>query len=185
MMDGDFPLDDFAGLDHIMMPDYDKLGGGPTTPSNLSPGDMTSLNNNDDSSSLTFQLLTNEDHGGYLVAVSQERVALLRQLVTESGLYNMEPSQVCTRFLEHADKATKTLTKDRYDCAIRSIVASSVGPKALTSETQQNLSSVLTSVFYAFDKGKTQRVDAIACKSSDMSCCNHVSYPSLSYPRLC
>jgi len=153
----DFPYDAFAGdFEQIMAHDEKENC---VNPSNTAPN-ATPVHH--DESSLKFQLLTNDEHQGVLVSIAQDRVASLRQLMTESGFYRMETNRFCSRLIEYSDKASGALSKDQYDNAMRSIVAES--GVSMPTETQQRLSDLLTALFYAFDREKRSKVDAVECK---------------------
>lgn len=154
----DFPYDTFPS-------DFDNILANAASDEKENANSNTHINphlnptEGEDDSSLTFQLLTNDEHQGFSVSISQDRVSMLRHLLTESGFYRLDTSQLCGRLIDYSDKATGALSKDQYDSSMRSIVAES--GINMSRSTQQNLSDVLTSLFYAFDREKRSKVDAI------------------------
>jgi hypothetical protein len=160
-MGEDFPYDTFpSDFDNILANAEEKENANADT--NIHPNNGEGPRGDDDSS-LTFQLLTNDEHQGFSVSISQDRVTMLRQLLTESGFYHMDTNQLCGRLIEYSDKATGALSKEQYDGSMRSIVTES--GVSMSRATQQKLSDVLTSLFYAFDREKRSKVDALECKS--------------------
>jgi len=114
------------------------------------------------SQSLKFHLLTGEQHGGYLVSISQRRVRHLRQLVVDSGLCKIDGAAACSRIMESATKLESgpaTLNRKQFDAAIRGVFA--LSKTKLTPETQQGLSDLLTTVFSSFDRSKKDEVSAL------------------------
>jgi hypothetical protein len=157
----DFPYD-FAG-------EFEQIIGHDEKENFVNPCNsslMTASSRRDDnistSSSITFQLLTNDRDQGVMISITQIRVTSLRQLLTESGFFRIEASRFCSRLIMCSDKASGALSKDQYDNAMRSIVAE-IGV-TMSPETQQRLSDLLTALFYAFDREKRAKVDAIECK---------------------
>ena len=153
---GDFPYD-FAGEFEQIIGQHDEKENC-VNPSNTSRVEDTASS----SSSLTFQLLMNDRDQGVTISITQLRVASLRQLLTESGFFRMEASRFCTLLISYSDKASGALSKDQYDNAMRRIVLE-IGV-TMSPETQQRLSDLLTSLFFAFDREKRAKVDAIECE---------------------
>jgi hypothetical protein len=158
----DFPYD-FAGeFEQIIGQDEKENCGNPSNTS-LTTLSSRGEDNASSSSSLTFQLLMNDRDQGVVISIAQVRVTSLRQLLTESGFFRMEASRFCSLLITYSDKASGALSKEQYDNAMRRIVLE-IGV-TMSSETQQRLSDLLTALFYAFDREKRAKVDAIECKS--------------------
>lgn len=109
-----------------------------------------------------------------MISISQIRIRHLRQLVIDSGLYKIDVAAACNRILERANRTqpgadgTKPppdaiLTKDKFDSAMRHIVA--LSKSRMITDTQRHLSELLTSIFHAFSCGGTGEVIAreLAC----------------------
>jgi Ca2+-binding EF-hand superfamily protein len=117
------------------------------------------------SNSLKFQLVTDDDSGGYVVSVSQKRIRHLRHLLMESGLYVLDGERACKEILAKSYREEKSgryiLTKDDFDSAMRDLISS----RNLTIESQRALSAILSEVFTAFDYAGTGQASAteVAC----------------------
>ena len=111
--------------------------------------------------SLKFHLVTDDDHGGFVVSVSQNRIRHLRHVLMESGLYRLDGEIACKQILGKAyrDEATgrQSMTKDDFDSAMRGIIPS----RNMNVETQRTLSDMLGEIFSAFDHDGTRTVNAV------------------------
>jgi len=109
---------------------------------------------------LKFQLITNEDHGGYTLSLSQTRIHHFRQVLEQSGLHGLDAETACNEILR-ASKTSKsgesTLTKKAFDSAMRQLLPS----KKASSNAGHILSSVLDGIFDAFDYEHTGEPSAI------------------------
>jgi len=170
----------------------------PTAPVRHSPpppNNRTSATNSGGTSStnhpapdpLNFHLLTNDDHGGYVISIPPQRSSYLRKLITDSGLSRMDTSTVCNRLLSHAERFESKnkhensendnahqandafskggvqliLTKERFDQAVRGIIAGKGSVvERMSPDYQRKLSDLLTAIFGAFDREKRMTVDA-------------------------
>lgn len=112
---------------------------------------------------LKFHLLTKSNERGYIVSISSRRVQLLKHLITESHLNNIDITAACEKIIVEADG--KKLSKDKFDSAMRNVVALSSGISQMSTDTQTLLSDLLTEVFKSFDYSKSGEVDAteLAC----------------------
>ena len=120
------------------------------------------------SNSLKFQLVTEDEHGGYMVCVSQKRIHHLRHILMESGIHKINGEAACKQILGKSRQTgrsnrtkTWTLTKDDFDSAMRGVITSS----AMSVETQRTLSDILSGIFKAFDHDRNGTVNAleVAC----------------------
>jgi Ca2+-binding EF-hand superfamily protein len=117
--------------------------------------------------SLKFQLITEDDHGGYMVSVSQKRIRHLRHVLMESGIYRIDGETACKQILGKAQAVRSrrnnswSLTKAEFDSTMRGIISSS----SMSVETQRTLSDILAGIFYAFDRERNGTVNAleVAC----------------------
>lgn len=118
--------------------------------------------------SLKFHLVVDDDHGGYVVSVSQKRIIHLRHILMESGLHMIDGEVACKKILAKAfvdDKSGRRMsyliTKEDFDSAMRGVITS----RGMSLETQRTLSDILGQIFAAFDHDSTGRVNAveIAC----------------------
>eukprot|EP00529_Nitzschia_sp_RCC80_P006477 CAMPEP_0113482258 /NCGR_PEP_ID=MMETSP0014_2-20120614/22826_1 /TAXON_ID=2857 /ORGANISM="Nitzschia sp." /LENGTH=1480 /DNA_ID=CAMNT_0000375769 /DNA_START=438 /DNA_END=4877 /DNA_ORIENTATION=- /assembly_acc=CAM_ASM_000159 len=99
-----------------------------------------------------FHLVTNDSQSdGFQVAVSQKRIVHLRQILTESGLFQLDGETAARRILERAsgNQYEPSIKKDGFDAAMRKIIAG----QRMSLEAQQTLSDVLSQIFFAFDDG--------------------------------
>ena len=99
-----------------------------------------------------FHLVTNDSQSdGFQVAVSQKRILHLRQVLTESGLFQLDGEIAARRILERAsgNRYEPSIRKDGFDSAMRKIIAG----QRMSLEAQQTLSDVLSQIFFAFDDG--------------------------------
>jgi len=123
------------------------------------------------SNALKFQLVSYEDHGGYMVSVSQKRVRHLRHVLVESGLCRVDSEAACKKIMSKACQIKRKgtivyqLEKGDFDSAMRSIIGSGRGKNDMSIETQRALSDILAFVFRAFDRENNGKVDAteVAC----------------------
>ena len=120
--------------------------------------------------SLNFHLITHEKHNGYMISISQRRVRLLKHLVMESDLFKIEPSVACDRIISRVSNgrrhASGIISKDKFDAAMRSVIATSDSKHNMSTDTQRLLSDLLSYIFKAFhSSGDTGGVDTreIAC----------------------
>lgn len=113
------------------------------------------------SNSLKFHLVTDDDHGGYVVSVSQKRIRHLRHVLIESGLNRLDGEIACKQILGKAyrDKASGkySLRKDDFDSAMRGVISS----RNMSVDTQRTLSDMLGEIFTAFDHDGTRTVNAV------------------------
>ena len=97
---------------------------------------------------IKFHLITRSDNDGILVSISSERVARLRQLVTESNLCNMDAKVVIDHLI--AQCSTRgILSKTEFDSGMRRLIRGN----SLSLDAKNGLSELLHSVFYSFERG--------------------------------
>jgi len=117
-----------------------------------------------ESKPLIFHLLTSDNQSGYTISITPRRVRLLKHLITESDLFNVNITAACEKIL--AEAIDGKLKKDMFDAAMRKVIAlSDTGGAKMTTDTQRLLSDLLSSVYSAFDLNKAGEVDAreLAC----------------------
>jgi len=120
--------------------------------------------NAEQSKQLKFHLLTSDNQSGYVISISPRRVRLLKHLVTESDLFNVNIAAACKKIFDEAEEGK--LKKDMFDAAMRKVIAlSCTAATKMTTDTQRLLSDLLTSVFSSFDLNNVGEVDAreLAC----------------------
>jgi Ca2+-binding EF-hand superfamily protein len=162
-------MDSMDEMDLMLMqqPSHDKENG---VAFSLSPGPHDARGAS--SNALKFHLVSQEDHGGYMVSVSQTRVRHLRNILVDSGLYAVDSEAACNKILRKASKVkSKTqgvrlvLEKQDFDSAMRSIFAGMTAKGEMSAETQRTLSDLLAFIFRSFDHDRSGKVDAteLAC----------------------
>ena len=161
------PLDSIDEMDIILMQqssqdkENDMLGLNKLSRSfSYSPRHQPPRNSN----SLKFQLVTEDEHGGYNVCVSQKRIQHLRHILMESGIHKINGEVACKQILGKSHQTgrssrnkTWTLTKDDFDSAMRGVITST----GMSVETQRTLSDILGGIFTAFDHDRNGTVNAL------------------------
>ena len=114
--------------------------------------------------SLKFHLVTDDEHGGYLVSISQKRILHLRHLLMESGLHKFDCETACKQILgksRSSRQGSYHLTKDDFDSAMRGVLVHS----NMCVETQRSLSELFAGIFSAFDRERKGAANAleVAC----------------------
>lgn len=125
---------------------------------------------------LKFHLVTYEEHGGYMLSISQLRIRQLRRVLEETGLHDLDAEKSCNEIFSQArtkssaNSASKcsTLSKKGFDTAMRKLIPA-LAPrgrnKSGNSETQRILTGVLDDIYYSFDRqgsGKPSAIE-VAC----------------------
>jgi Ca2+-binding EF-hand superfamily protein len=161
------PMDSIDEMDLLLMaqPSHDKENDvnflGPNSPH------PRSMSQSRPSSSLKFHLVTHDDHGGYMLAVSQKRVRHLRQVLIESGLHKMDSETACRRILNKATRVNGKLVlkKSDFDSAVRGILSHACATGDLRGDSQSILSDLFSFLFSVFDRKKNGAPSAmeIAC----------------------
>jgi Ca2+-binding EF-hand superfamily protein len=158
------PLDSMDEMDLMLMqqPSHDKENDGfilgkdavtfSMTPS-PKDGRETSCN------ALKFHLVSSEDHGGYMVSVSQTRVRHLRHVLVETGLFSIDAEVACRKILGKASKDLRLNKKD-FDSAMTDVVGGRERNR-MSLESRQVFTDLLTFIFDSFDREKTGLVSAI------------------------
>lgn len=107
---------------------------------------------------LKFHLNTEEDHGGYILSLSHQRIRHLRQILENSSLHKLESEVVCNRILSKASKSKNPkLTKESFDNAVASIV-SKANDEFVSDPV---LLELLRGIFSSFDREKSGKTSAI------------------------
>jgi len=187
---GDMPMGSLDEMDYFLMQssadkenDVIPANAFARSPQNRDSSHNTSTTSKVAGNSLKFNLVTNENHGGYMVSISQTRVRHFKQILTESGLCRIDAETACKEILSKASrnctksqkksKPTKTntkkgseeepltLTKDDFDSAMRTILAGGDVSSNMSTVTQRTLSDLLACIFDAFDRLQTGAPNAV------------------------
>jgi Ca2+-binding EF-hand superfamily protein len=174
-------MDSMDEMDIMLMqaPSQDKENDGNRTSLLLmSPNSRVPYQSNTrPDNSFKFHVITYEEHGGYMLSVSQRRVYHLGHILTESGLYQIDTEEASRSILSWAisSKSTKgrskgnkedlILTKDGFDSAMRHVISLVRDKANIALDTQRVLSELLARIFNAFDRSDTGKASAmeIAC----------------------
>jgi hypothetical protein len=114
---------------------------------------------------LKFQLITNEEHGGYTLSLSQTRIHHFRQILEQSGFHGLDAETACNEILQASatsKNGESTITRRAFDSAMDRLLPSK--NKGSVKE-QRDLSTVLRGIFDAFDhegKGEPSAIQ-VAC----------------------
>jgi Ca2+-binding EF-hand superfamily protein len=163
------PMDSIDEMDILLMqPSQDKendadlnklsrsFSYSPNSPTAKSPKAPSKSSN-----ALKFHLVTEDDHGGTVVSVSQKRIQHLRHILLESGLCKLDAEIACKQILGKAYRDDKTgrycMAKEDFDSAMRGLIAS----RNMSVDTQRTLSAILGELFTAFDYAGTGIVNAV------------------------
>jgi len=108
----------------------------------------------------TFDLtLNSEKH--QTMSVSQGRVQLLKAMILEGGINEIEISTLCPQIL--AEKKGASISRSRFDFAINSVLGSRI--EALSPKTKQTFNAFLRSIYTSFvsKKGGWANASELAC----------------------
>jgi Ca2+-binding EF-hand superfamily protein len=114
---------------------------------------------------LKFQLITNEEHGGYTLSLSQTRIHHFRQILEQSGFHGLDAETACNEILRASASSKKgeaTITRKAFDSAMDRLLPSK---NEGSVHEQRDLSTVLRGIFDAFDhegKGEPSALQ-VAC----------------------
>jgi len=165
-------MDSIDEMDIMLMPSHDKEGELlPVSRFTYSPSQSHHVQEQpavDDAQkqALKFHLLSEDDSGGFMLSISQKRISHFRQIMLDSGLYNISTESACASILKHASgtsktKTRRTITRKGFDAAVRDIL----DIKDQGGENHKCLLDVLSFIFKAFDvdgKGKPGALQ-VAC----------------------
>ena len=167
-------MDSMDEMDIMLMPSHDKevdmLPEGKFT---YSPGQDQALEQAaspggvNDSQSLKFHLLSEDDQGGFVLSISQKRIGHLRQVMLDCGLHEVPTETACAAILDRASGSAKsksrTITKTKFEEAVRDILGSN--DQGVVGESHRCLADVLSSIFSAFDTKRNGKPNAleVAC----------------------
>lgn len=188
-------MDSIDEMDIMLMqaPSHDKENdiGGSRTILSISPNSrLPHQSNARPSNSLKFHLITYEEHGGYMLSVSQRRVSHLGHILTESGLYQVEAEDATRSILSRATPSKPPkgrsngdliLTKDGFDSAIRHVISLRRGKANMSLDIQQVLSELLAWMFNAFDRSETGKASAMELACGMMVLCAGKKSDKLEY----
>jgi Ca2+-binding EF-hand superfamily protein len=110
---------------------------------------------------LKFQLITNEDHGGYTLSLSQTRIHHFRQILEQSGFHGLDAESACNEILRASASSKNgeaTITRKAFDSAMDRLLPSK---NKGSIQEQRDLSAVLRGIFDAFDHEGTGEPSAI------------------------
>jgi len=153
-------MDSMDEMDIMLMPSasHDKSEIFPNSPApSRAMGDAAGGDNQ--SHSLKFHLLSEDDQGGFMLSISQKRIRHLRQITIASGLPKIATETACAAILKRASgssksKGNRTITQNNFNVAVRDILGKG-------AENHQCLSDVLSSVFEAFDFERNGKPNAL------------------------
>jgi len=179
-------MDSMDDMDLMLMPQpsQDKENDGNMC---SKPNPSPRNNRRSPSNALKFHLVSYEDHGGYIVSVSQKRVRHLRHILVESGLYRVDSEAACKKIISKASQTKRKgvivyqLEKGDFDSAIISIIGSGRGKSDMSIETQRALSDILAFIFRAFDRDNSGKVDATEVACGFTVLCNGKKSDKLEY----
>jgi Ca2+-binding EF-hand superfamily protein len=157
--------DDFFG-DHITMDgideydfDFNDISDGIFRESISQSNVVKPLTSNVLGNPLNFQVFSGQDNGGFLINVSSQRVSLIRQVLSESRICNLEVSAVCNIILSKANN--KKLTKENFIAATKTFSQA----HGTTQRCNKVLNELYNAIFDSFDTKQCGKVDAkvLAC----------------------
>lgn len=108
----------------------------------------------------TFDLTLNSETQ-QTMSVSQGRVQLLKAMILESGINEIEISTLCTQIL--SEKKGASISRSRFDFAINSVLGTRI--EALSPKTTQTFNAFLRSIYTTFvsKKGGWANANELAC----------------------
>jgi hypothetical protein len=165
------PMDSIDEMDMILMqPSTDKDGDELRSPKlsksfSFSPQEDELNVPERRGNPLKFQLITNEEHGGYTLSLSQTRIHHFRQILEQSGFHGLDAETACNEILRASasrKKGEATITRRAFDSAMDRLLPSK--NKGSVKE-QRDLDTVLKGIFDSFDhegKGEPSAIQ-VAC----------------------
>mmetsp|Transcript_13788 Transcript_13788/g.28223 ORF Transcript_13788/g.28223 Transcript_13788/m.28223 type:complete len:1069 (-) Transcript_13788:18-3224(-) len=148
-------------------------------------GDYDDDDENDDAQasdpdSLTFGVHLPGPHqeGPTLVSFNKDDVAKVTELVVRTGLANMDFREVCNLFITTSESNGGYITKSQFDSCIRSLIP---GSRMTDKEERQRISSTLSGFFYAFDRERSESVDAVELAAGFCMLCAGSKSDKLAY----
>jgi Ca2+-binding EF-hand superfamily protein len=108
---------------------------------------------------LKFHLNTAENHGGYMLSLSQARIRHFRHILEASGLHQITSETACDHILSKGSGSK--ITKTEFDSAIRGMFPSNDHDR----HTDRLISQVFSGIFAGFDREGTGEASAleVAC----------------------
>jgi hypothetical protein len=106
---------------------------------------------------LKFHLVTNDEHGGYMLSLSPTRINHFRRLLESSGIYNLDAETACNLILCKGAK----LSKKCFDSCMQGLLTSSCPGTPIDEYTKTSLIGLFNSMFDAFDCDASGEVSAI------------------------
>jgi Ca2+-binding EF-hand superfamily protein len=108
---------------------------------------------------LKFHLNTTDDHGGYMLSLSQARIRHFRHILETSGLHQISSETACNHIL--ANRSRTVITKKEFDSAIKSMLPSNRHDR----HTARLISDIFSGIFAAFDREGAGEANAleVAC----------------------
>lgn len=111
-------------------------------------------------SPLKFHLNTSEEHGGYMLSLSQIRIRSFRRFLESCGLHQISCETACNYILANGSRSK--ITKKDFDDALRNMM-----PESFSRDRKNDrfLKDMLNGIFAAFDrecKGEASALE-VAC----------------------
>lgn len=108
---------------------------------------------------LKFHLNTSDDHGGYMLSLSQTRIRHFRKILEASGLHQIDAETACNHILKKGSSAK--ISKDEFNEALHNMLPSNRHDR----NTERTISDVFSGIFAAFDQDGAGKANAleIAC----------------------
>ncbi|GMH60759.1 hypothetical protein TrST_g10588 [Triparma strigata] len=137
--------------------------------------DENDYNQSSDSSDLTFNIHLPD--GNILVKYTQDDIKRINELVISTGLKDMDFRKVGSAFIDAAEEGGGYISKKQFDECIRTLIPGG----SLDKDQRKSLSSTLSALFYAFDRERSDSVDAVELASGFSIFCKGSKSDKLSY----
>ncbi|GMI16563.1 hypothetical protein TrLO_g722 [Triparma laevis f. longispina] len=137
--------------------------------------DENDYNQFSDSSDLTFNIHLPD--GGILVKYTQDDIKRINELVISTVLKDMDFRTVGSAFMDAAEEGGGYISKRQFDECIRTLIPGG----SLDKDQRKRLSSTLSALFYAFDRERSDSVDAVELASGFSIFCKGSKSDKLSY----
>jgi Ca2+-binding EF-hand superfamily protein len=114
---------------------------------------------------LKFNLLTNDQFGGYIISIGQNQVQLLHRIVTKTGLYLIDAPTICKFILYDAKSRRQVnLSRKSFQSAMKRVFdyAFKSSPSPISSSIEDELSDFTTKLFISLDNQKTGKINAVS-----------------------
>jgi len=153
----DYSKDEEKGEDQECIKLHGDQGNQKLDSNPSSPSEIKSLST--EVKALQFNLQLNDDREGCVISISPQRVNILKQLVTEYDLMNIDLAGACEKIISEA--SGKMLKNDKFECAMRNIIfRSCTGGDIISTEPHRMLKDLVSAIFTAFNPTKRREVNA-------------------------